>query len=295
MSSNAIELRALTRLFSAAVFRELARKGKSVLFCKLLNQANLLKHIVTGGTVGDIFDAAFEALNAPGYRGEYIYRSAIINAALNQQTPLCSTSIINEFRAVKSRADVVIFNDTATAYEIKSERDSLARIAKQLENYKLVFSRVCVVASQKHIESLLEKTPSDVGLLCLSSHQQITTVRDALDCPSRISPTSVFNSLRANESIQILKAMGVAVPSLPNTQIHAALCKLFSTLDPVALHREMVTTLARARNLAPIYEFISRLPKSLQAAAVSTPIRRSDHSRLIAAVETPIDLAMSWS
>ena len=70
---------------------------------------------------------------------------------------------------------------------------------------------------------------------------------------------------------------------------------LFSRLDPVELHIEMVRTLKRTRDLSSLSDFVNRLPKSLQAAALSISVRRSDHSKLIDAIETPLQTAMTWS
>ena len=97
------------------------------------------------------------------------------------------------------------------------------------------------------------------------------------------------------EGVTILRAMGLTVPTVPNTQRHAAMRELFATLDPVALHVEMVRTLKRTRDLAPIGELVERLPTSLQAAALSVKVRRADHSRLVDAIATPLDAAMAWS
>lgn len=285
----------MTRLFSAAVFREMAKKGRSGLFCRLLEQTGLPMCAVSRGTVGDTFDSAFEILKVEGHRDEYIYRAAISQKVLMGTHSLRTASMLNEFRTGSSKADVVILNGTATVYEIKSERDSLARLANQVENYKRVFARVNVIASEGHIEGILEKVPEDVGVVCLSKRYQISTVREAVDCPERICPVTVFESLRMAESIEILMSMGVTVPVVPNTQRHAALRELFATLDPVELHVEMVRTLKRTRDLAPLGDFIDRLPKSLQAAALSVSVRRSDHLKLINAIETPLHAAMNWS
>jgi len=69
---------------------------------------------------------------------------------------------------------------------------------------------------------------------------------------------------------------------------------LFATLDPAALHVEMVRTLKRTRDLAPLGDFVDRLPESLQAAALSVSVRRADHSRLVDAVATPLRAATDW-
>lgn len=289
------QLSALTRLFSAAVFREMAKKGRSGLFRRLLVQADLLDHVDPGATVGDTFDSAFEVLKMAGHRDEYIYRAAISHKVLTGTHSLRTASMLNEFRAGKCKADLVILNGTATVYEIKSERDSLERLANQVENYKRVFAKVNVIASERHIEGVLAIVPDDVGVMCLSRRYRITTVREAVDCPARICPVTVFESLRTAEGAAILRAMGVTVPQVPNTQRHTAMRDLFGALDPVALHVEMVRTLKRTRDLAPLGELVDRLPVSLQAAALSVLVRRADHPRLVDAVSTPLHAAMAWS
>ncbi|MBU2788220.1 sce7726 family protein [Acidithiobacillus sp. VAN18-1] len=289
------QLSALTRLFSAAVFREMAKKGRSGLYRRLLGQTNLIEHAGPHSTVGDTFDSAFEILKVAGYRDEYIYRAAISQKVLLGKHSLRTASMLNEFRTGCSKADLVILNGTATVYEIKSERDSLARLANQIEDYKRVFAKVNVIASEGHIEGVLKTVPYDVGVMCLSNRYRISTIREAVDCPARICPVTVFESLRMGESIAILRAMGVMVPEVPNTQMHAEMRDLFATLDPAALHAEMVRTLKRTRNLAPLGDFVDRLPKSLQAAALSVSVRRSDHSKLIDAIATPLHATMTWS
>lgn len=273
----------------------MAKKGRSGLFRRLLEQADLSKCTDPRATVGDAFDSAFEVLKVCGHRDEYIYRSAISHKVLMGTHSLRTASMLNEFRAGSCKADLVILNGTATVYEIKSERDSLARLANQVENYKRVFAKVNVIASERHIEGVLATVPDDVGVMCLSKRYQVTTVREAIECPSRICPVTVFESLRLAEGAAILRAMGVTVPHVPNTRRHAAMRDLFSTLEPVALHVEMVRTLKRTRNLAPLGDLIDRLPKSLQAAALSVSVRRADHSRLVDAIATPMHTAITWS
>ncbi len=295
MKNTTTQLAALTRLFSSAVFREMARKGRSALFRRLAVEAGLDGSCGTQATVGDAFDMAFDILKVVGQRDEYVYRAAVSHKILMGKHSLRTASILNEFRAGSCKADLVILNGTATVYEIKSERDSLARLANQIQNYKRVFAKVNIIASDTHVDGILAAVPDDVGVMCLSKRYQITTVREALDCPERICPLTVFESLRSAEAISILKALHVSVPQVPNTQRHALLRVLFADLDPKSLHFEMVRTLKQTRNLAPLGDLVRELPASLQAAALSVPVRRADHSRLVDAVETPMYTAMAWS
>ena len=292
---SAAQLSALTRLFSATVFREMAKRGRSGLFRRLIEQTDLIARADPRVTVGDTFDSAFDILKVAGHRDEYIYRAAISHKVLMGTHSLRTASMLNEFRAGSCKADLVILNGTATVYEIKSERDSLARLANQVENYKRVFAKVNVIASEGHVEGVVATVPDDVGVMCLSKRYRITTLREAIECPARICPVTVFESLRTAEAAAILRAMGVTVPQVPNTQRHAAMRDLFAVLDPAVLHVEMVRTLKRTRDLAPLGDLVDRLPESLQAAALSVSLRRADHPRLIDAIATPLHVAMAWS
>lgn len=289
------KLPALTRLFSAAVFREMARKGQSALFTRLLKEAGIVDQLAPNATVGEAFDFAFNILKVAGYRDEYIYRAAVSQKVLLGTHSLRTASMLSEFRAGSCKADLVILNGTATVYEIKSERDSLTRLEHQVENYKRVFAKVNVISSEEHIDGILKTVPEDVGIMCLTKRYQIKTMREALNCPERICPSTVFDSLRISECVEILESLGIAVPVVPNIERHAALRKLFSEIDPATLHFEMVKTLKRTRDLASLRDFVDRLPKSLQTAALSVSVRLSDQTRLIDATETPLHAAMTWS
>ncbi len=294
MTLSSAQLSALTRLFSAAVFREMAKKGQSGLFRRLLEQTSLDGRLDQCATVGDAFDSAFETLKVSGHRDEYIYRAAITQKVLMGTHSLRTASMLSEFRIGSCKADIVILNGTATVYEIKSERDSLARLVNQVDNYKRVFASVNVIASEDHIENVLGLIPDDVGVMCLSKRYRIMSVREALDCPTRICPVTVFESLRMAESVAILQAMGVSVPQVANTQMHSKMRDIFAKLDPAPLHTEMVRTLKRTRDLSSLYDFVNRLPKSLRAAALSVSVHRSEHSKLINAMATPLRLTMTW-
>lgn len=295
MVPNSTQLSAMTRLFSSAVFREMAKKGRSPLFARLLALTDIAARWSHYATVGEAFDAAFDVLKTAGRRDEYIYRSALTHNVLMGTHSLNTACMLTEFRAGACRADLAILNGTATVYEIKSERDSLARLANQVENYKQVFAKVYVIASEMHATDVLNTAPDDVGVMVLGSPYRITKLREAEDRPDRICPAIVFESLRAAEAVAILKRLKIAVPDVPNTQRHAAMRAVFAQLDPTAVHKAMVNTLKRTRDLAPLSDLVDHLPRSLHAAALSIQVRRADHVRIVEAVSTPLGAAMAWA
>jgi hypothetical protein len=296
MSLNARQLSALSRLFSSSVFRELAKKGRSPLFAQLLAETGIPSaDLNTAETVSTAFDNAFTVLRQAGIRDEYVYRAALTHNILLGRHSLKTASMLTEFRAGSCKADLAILNGTGTVYEIKSDRDSLTRLANQVSNYRKVFAKVYVIAGEAHVQSVIDNTPPEVGVLSLVRWDRICTIREAVERPDLVCPVTIFESLRVAEARTILKNLRVPVPDVPNTMLWGALRECFKALAPSDVHHQMVCTLKKTRNLASLSSLVDQLPVSLQPAALAIQVRRADHDRLIEAVRTPLDEAMTWA
>jgi len=293
VSPNASQLSALSRLFSPGVFREISRKGQSALFSRLFSQTGI--DLVSHRTVADGFDAAFAILRRSGCRDEYVYRAALTQNVLLGTHSLNSASMLTEFRAGACKADLAILNGTATVYEIKSERDSLARLENQIKNYRKVFAKIYVIAGEAHVNSVLDNTPPDIGVMCLNRRNQISKVRIAVDKSESVCPVTIFESLRSDEARSILNDLGLVVPDVPNTILRSAMRDFYAQLAPAEVHKAMVSTLKQTRSLAPLSGFIQQLPLSLRPIALSVQLRSKDQQqRFINAVNLPLAQAMDW-
>ena len=245
--------------------------------------------------VAQFFDAAFDALKRTDFRHEYIYKAALTHKILLGTHSLQTASMIHEFRVGECKADVAILNGTATVYEIKSERDSLSRLERQIESYRRFFAKVYVIAGENHIDGVRSQVSDDVGILKLSSRHRISTVRDAKELPERTCSVTIFESIRTSEAKAILDLLDIDAPKVPNTEMHSALRDIYSKLQPALTHAAMVRVLKKSRNLLPLSDLVGSLPSSLQSAALSMPLRRADHSRLLSAMNTPLRTALAWS
>jgi hypothetical protein len=289
------ELAAISRLFSSSVVRELAQRGRSRLVARLAAQLPFVSGMKRSARLGDLFEAAFSILRRAGHRDEYIYKAALTHNVLLGKHSLQTAAMLTEFRVGACKADVAILNGSGTVYEIKSERDSLARLVKQLAAYRSVFARVNVIASEDHIRSVLDVVPSDVGVLILSKRNFISTLREAEDAPERTSPLAIFESIRASEAKAILTHFKIGVPSGPNTELRRAMRAQFARLDPAATHAAMVKVLRKTRNLSPLAGLVDELPPSLVPAALTTPLRKADHARLTASTNIRVSDALAWA
>lgn len=286
---------AISRLFSAKVIREIARNGKSSTFAQLLHESGLEDSFSPWQPISDVFDEAFIYSKDSSHRHEYVYKAAIVDKILLGVHSLNTASLLTELRANACRADVVVLNGTSTAYEIKSERDNLDKLESQISAYRSVFASVNVIAAQKHINTVLSSVPHDVGVQALSKRYQISTIREATNDPHRVLPTSIFESIQIIEAKEIASNLGVNVPDVPNTRIHAVLKKCFAELDPVDVHSQMVQVLKRTRSLKQLSTLVESLPKSLRAAALTIKLTKQDQVMLAKSMKTKFGDALTWS
>lgn len=77
-----------------------------------------------------------------------------------------STLIIDELAvAGQVRVDTVVLNGRFAGYEIKSARDTLRRLPKQVEVYSAVLDRATLVVAESHTEKALDLLPGWWGVI----------------------------------------------------------------------------------------------------------------------------------
>lgn len=74
---------------------------------------------------------------------------------------------VNEFVVCEgeARVDLALLNGAMNGYEIKSERDTLARLPSQQQAYNTCFDTMTVVAASKHVSKLYECLPQWWGIM----------------------------------------------------------------------------------------------------------------------------------
>ncbi|MGR3370186.1 MAG: sce7726 family protein [Sagittula sp.] len=292
---NAISASAVSRFFSRTVIKELAKTGQSPMFARLLVESGIDGELTESVTIGEAFECAFGYLRQAEFRHEYAYKAALTHRVLLGTHSLNTASMITEFRVGRCKADVVILNGTGTVYEIKSERDSLTRLERQIEEYRKVFASVNVIVGENHLASILDAVPSDVGILRLSGRYQISEIRAAQNIPDRTSAANIFDVVSMREAGLILKDLGYDLPDVPNTRRYQAYLEVFRTITSAEVHRAMVKVLKKTRTLTHLAQFIQELPASLQSVALSTKISNVEFGNLIEVLNVPLAEAKGWA
>ncbi|RLP80224.1 hypothetical protein D9V34_14255 [Mycetocola lacteus] len=293
-STSTGELTALSRIFSASAIREIGSRGYSPALARALSETAIPERLPAHATLAEAYTMAFHTLQKIGNRDDYVYRSALTQKILLGRHNLRTATVLNEFRAGRSKADLVVLNGTSTAYEIKSERDSFQRLHTQLSDYRSVFGSVYVITSPTQVKAALRLTSEDVGVLTLSDRFRIQTVRPALDQPERTSALSILETLRFDEALKVLDGLGIDFPEVPNTRRWGALRHIFAALDPATVHAHTVAVLRESRSQAHLEFSIRELPRPLTAAILATNPSASARHNIRLATRQPVSEVLTW-
>jgi hypothetical protein len=81
------------------------------------------------------------------------------------------TAILHELKIPRpsARVDVAVINGELSAFEIKSDVDSLWRLPRQVRSFDCVFDRVSLVTTEKHLRRARAMVPRWWGIFTLSS------------------------------------------------------------------------------------------------------------------------------
>jgi hypothetical protein len=157
------------------------------------------------------------------YRSEIVYKNTLIKS-LQDEYGTKNSLIINEFRVGNSVADIVMFNGTSKAFEIKTELDSDKRLETQLSDYSKIFKESYIII----YESMLEKykVAENIGIITLSlvkGRLKLTKIRAAIP-NNNLDIDMLMRSIRTNEYKNIVSSYFKTLPQVGNCEMYEG-CK----------------------------------------------------------------------
>jgi len=275
--------KSLPLIFGRPVLGQIAKSGSSPTFTYVLRQAGYQSSRVH--RLWDVYEDVYSYL-LRHYRCEYVFKNVIATRLLLARHTLGKATLLSEFRVGIRKADVAILNGTSTVYEVKTGLDNLDRLSAQLEAYRKVFDRICVVTEPHLIEAVAAVVGEGIGLVELTERGALKTRREPASNAENVDPGTIFGSLRRAEYTEILTTELGEVPHLPSGLVWRAYRKLFETLPPGVAHRRMVEVLRRR---VPPYAaaMLSALPASLHHAGLTIRLNRKEGAALAAAMNAP--------
>lgn len=114
--------------------------------------------------------------------------------------------------AGQRRVDVALINGELTGYEIKSDEDTLFRLAGQAETYGLVLDKAVLVTTQRHLDRAIDHLPEWWGVMVARTenrHIRIEVIRDPT-LNQQHDPFALAQLLWRDEAFEELKVRGFA-------------------------------------------------------------------------------------
>lgn len=161
---------------------------------------------------------------------DYHIRTALKRELLARYSSDPGTFIIDELglRHGAARIDVAVVNSFLHGYELKSDRDTLARLPDQIRIYNSIFDRVTLVAGYRHAYEAIKMVPDWWGIkiaeIGLRGAIHFIAFRRAINNPSPDS-LSIAKLLWRDEAIGFLDEIASAdgVRSKPREVIYKKL------------------------------------------------------------------------
>ena len=156
----------LAWLYGLSVFRDLATTGESEAANSVLQQLNCTKQEKL--TLGEVIQSTYEHNIRPDKNPrEYEFKNELLRDVLSDGWDTATVQFEQPCRDV--RADMVVYypRDGAHAYEIKTGRDSLSRLPRQIEVYQRAYPKVTVITTPGRVPEVAKVVPPQAGISVL--------------------------------------------------------------------------------------------------------------------------------
>ena len=171
--------------------------------------------------------------------GDADIRSALRKRLLADHRADPTTVIIEElgFCRGQVRIDLAVVNGLLHGYEIKSDRDSLRRLAIQVDYYSRVLDQATLVVGQRHIEKTLSMVPLWWEIMLVDTGPagiHFRTIRQGQTNPTR-DPRSLVELIWLENAVALLEQRGVArgMRGKPRSMVWDRVCEYFG-LEEIA-------------------------------------------------------------
>jgi hypothetical protein len=182
-------------------------------------------------------------------------RSALRRLLAQHWAACADTEFIEELGVCRGqvRIDLAVVNGRFHGFEVKSDRDNLARLPLQVDFYSRVVDRATLVVGPRYLNHAVAMVPPWWGVSVVvggTSGTAFEIVRDCADNP-RIDPRALVELLWRDDALALLDSRGAArgARGKPRAAVWDKVCEHFDTREIAVAVRQHLKL--RARTLAP--------------------------------------------
>jgi len=254
----------------------------------IIKELGLSRLISNHTTFRDLFENSYTQL-LKNYRNEYVFKNAIAKKILIGRHSIKSSSLFTELRVETSKADVVIYNGTSHVYEIKTDLDNLERLEVQIRNYKKVFEYINIVTVEAKVGMIESMVDEEIGIIVLTDRYTLKTVRKAKSKLENLDKEALFNMLRKDEYLKIIKQLSGHIPDVPNTKIYTVSKEIFFSLSVELIHKEVLKALKARKNHINLIDNIKKFPNSLKIAIIEANLNNQQQDKFLKILNTKVN------
>lgn len=144
-----------------------------------------------------------------------------------------------------ARVDVAVVNGVMHGYEIKSDRDTLLRLAGQIDAYNAVFDEITIVVGKSHLYDAINMVPDWWGIMIAKIVDGDSVIFNAIRLASenpKKNGVAIARLLWRNEALEILEQAGEA-KGIRSKSRNVIYSKLSSIFDLEVLSEEVRRTI----------------------------------------------------
>ena len=282
LSNNKLDMmRSYSSIFSSTSFFKLLQNDDYSFINTKIERYDLGKIGKNINTYHDYIQYAYRELRKQ-YKNEYVYKNTFINNMLLNKYGVKDTIAINEFRVGNSIADIVMFNGTSKAFEIKTELDSNKRLSGQLADYTKIFNECYIITHESLSEKYLLED-DHIGIIELIDHPKSVTMREVRTAKENYSIDSdtLICSLRTLEYKNIIKKYYGELPEMNSFNMFETCKGLMKHIPYENLHQLFIEELKmRKSNTNIINTFCNELRQLCLAMNIDADLYQELNSKL---------------
>lgn len=215
------------------------------------------------------------------YKNEYVYKNLLISHIKKHEDNNLYSIITEKNVGKNSRADLSIFSNTSTAYEIKTDLDTLYRLDKQLVDYSTAFEHVYVLTTEKRLKAIENKIDNRFGIKVLNSSNKIETFRKSITNKEHLTHTGIYSLLKQNEILQLLRKHYGFVPyDFSTVTSRKEIINLFISIDIEKCHYYAVEILKYRMKYSKVMSILEKIPSSLISIGLNNQIQKESKTFL---------------
>ena len=220
------------------------------------------------------------------YQNEYILKNSFLNDWLIKELGEHNSELYSEFRIGSAIADLVMFNGSSRAFEIKTELDSDKRLNSQLNQYRKVFNEIFLIIPASKIEEY-EAYDSSIGIICFDilSPTRFQIIRSAVR-NTDIDAEALMHILHTSEYKEIVSHHYGQLPKITSFNQFEVCKELIAKIPQNELNQLFIN---KMKNRAGNYDLSTRYYKEFNQLSLALRMNMKNRKQLFSILKAPLN------